>query len=211
MFWGILSFASGVEPVASSWGLAMIYLVASSRCPCLWGPSFVHFKWPSFGFSLAFGHLGELFVFSSSFVLSLCCHLLVLTQEGEIAKHKVDMCPYGSDLWWVIVNVICDLGWVWELWVVQHVSWLVVRRCGTRRWWSTMRWRSSRDVPCRWTESGEGRMWDLDRRTRRPGDQARWLTSRDIDKCKCTWWSDRVNRVKKAIERVERGSGRLGG
>jgi hypothetical protein len=44
----------------------VFYLIASSHCPCLWEPSFAHLKRPDFGFSLAFGHLGELFVFSSS-------------------------------------------------------------------------------------------------------------------------------------------------
>ena len=34
---------------------------------------------------------------------------------AEKCKHKVDMCPCGSDLWWVIVNVIRVLGWVCEL------------------------------------------------------------------------------------------------
>jgi hypothetical protein len=43
------------------------------------------------------------------------------------------------------------------------------------------------------------------------GDQLQWLTSGDIDKRKCTWWSDHVDRVKTVVERVERGSGTLGG
>jgi hypothetical protein len=30
-------------------------------------------------------------------------------------EHKVDMCPCGSDLWWMIVNMICILGWVCKL------------------------------------------------------------------------------------------------
>jgi hypothetical protein len=47
------------------------------------GPSFDHFKWPYFGFSLTFGHLGELFVFSSSsfsFAQVIC--VLVLTMHS---------------------------------------------------------------------------------------------------------------------------------
>jgi hypothetical protein len=38
----------------------------------------------------------------------------------------------------------------------------------------------------------------LDQGTRRLGDQPRWLTSGDIDERKCTWRSDRVDRVKAA-------------
>ena len=35
-------------------------------------------------------------------------------------------------------------------------------------------------------------------------DQLRWLTPGDIDKRKCTWRSDRVDRVKTADVQVER-------
>jgi hypothetical protein len=99
---------------------------------------------------------------------------------------------------------------------MQHVSWLVVRRCGARRWWSTTRWRSRRDVPCRWTGSGEGRTSGLDRRTRRLGDQLWWLTSGDINKRKCTWewlyWTSqddgRASRAK-ALEDLVAGRSRM--
>ena len=43
-----------------------------------------------------------------------------------------------------------------------------------------------------WTEAPE-----------RLGDRLRWLTPGDIDKCKCTWRSDRVDRVKMADMQVE--------
>jgi hypothetical protein len=94
-------------------------------------------------------------------------------------EHKVDMYPYG-----LVVMSDCQRDLRLELsrwtnhgmsWVGQHVSWLVMRRCEARRRWSTTRWRSSRDMPCRWTGSGEGRTWGLDRGIRRPDDLPRWL------------------------------------
>jgi hypothetical protein len=85
-----------------------------------------------------------------------------------------------------------------------------VCRCGVRRWWSTARWRSSRDVPCWWTGSGEGRTWGLDRGTRRPGGQPRWLTS-GTSRSASVYGSDRVDRVKTADVQVERGSVGLSG
>jgi len=93
---------------------------------------------------------------------------------------------------------------------MQHVSWLVVCRCGARRRWSTTRRRSSRDVPHPWTWSGEGWTWGLDWRTRRPGDQPWWLTSRTSTSAS-VHGSDRVDQVKTVDIRVEPGSGRLGG
>jgi hypothetical protein len=50
----------------------------------------------------------------------------------------------------------------------------------------------------------------LDRGTRRPGDQPRWLTSA-TSASTSVHGSDRVDRVKTADVRVERGSGGLGG
>jgi hypothetical protein len=99
--------------------------------------------------------------------------------------------------WWL------TLSW-WKL-CVRHVSWLVLCRCRARRRWSTAGWMSSRDVPCRWTGSGEGRMWGLDRGTRRPGDQPRWLTS-ETSTSASVHVSDRVDRVKTEDVQVERGS-----
>jgi hypothetical protein len=49
----------------------------------------------------------------------------------------------------------------------------------------------------------------LDRGTKRPGDQPRWLTSRTSTSAS-VHESDRVDRVKTTDARVERGSGRLG-
>jgi hypothetical protein len=95
-------------------------------------------------------------------------------------------------------------------WVVRHVSWLVVYRCGARRWWSTARWRSSRGVPCWWTGSGEGRTWGLDRGIRRPGDQSWWLTS-GTSTSASIHGSDRIDQVKTMDVRVERCLGGLGG
>jgi hypothetical protein len=103
--------------------------------------------------------------------------------------------------WWLTFGVS---------WVVRHVSWFVVCRCGARRWWSATRWRSSRDVPCRWTRSGEGRMWGLDWRTRRRGDQSWWLTPGTLTNAS-EHESDCVDQVKIADMRVEWGLGRLGG
>jgi hypothetical protein len=112
---GFLSFASGVEPVASSWGLALFYLIASSHCPCLWGPSFTHFKWPRFGFSLAFDHLVKLFVFSSSsFSFAQVVRVLVLPMHSSRGRLRTQgwNVPLCFILWWVIVNVTHEEGWV---------------------------------------------------------------------------------------------------
>jgi hypothetical protein len=49
----------------------------------------------------------------------------------------------------------------------------------------------------------------LDRGTRRPGDRPRWLTS-GTSTGASVHGSDRVDRVKTADVRVERGSGGLG-
>jgi hypothetical protein len=87
---------------------------------------------------------------------------------------------------------------------------LLLCRCRTRRRWLTARWRSSRDVPCRWTGSGEGRTWGLDWGTRRRGDQLRWLTSRTTTSAS-VHESDRVDRVKTVDVWVKRGSRGLGG
>jgi len=70
--------------------------------------------------------------------------------------------PRSRLSWWLTIGVS---------WVVRHISCLVVCRCRARRRWSTSRRRSSRDVLCRWTWSGEGLTWGLDWRTKRPGDQ----------------------------------------
>jgi len=97
--------------------------------------------------------------------------------------------------WWLTIGMS---------WVVRHISWLVVCRCGAQRQWS------SRDMPCRWTWSGEGRTWGLDRGTRRPGDQPRWLTSRTSTSARLHR-RDCVDQVKTMDVWVERGSGGLGG
>jgi hypothetical protein len=64
--------------------------------------------------------------------------------------------------------------------------------------------RSSRDVPCRWTGSGEGRTWGLDWGIKMAGKADHgWLTLRGVDRvdlvkiavdqvnqtCRRTWWS----------------------
>jgi hypothetical protein len=111
-----------------------------------------HFKWPSFTFSLAFGHLGEFsvflffffFFFFFFFLLAFVCWCWQCTHQGGYCKHKVDICPCGPDLWWLIVNVICVLGWVCELtmaWVgLCNMSlglWCVgVELGGGGRWWA---------------------------------------------------------------------------
>jgi hypothetical protein len=84
------------------------FLVASSCCPCLWGPSllllgcieslpmslgieFAHPKWPIFGFSLAFGWM--------SFTLFFCfwsitsCWCWQCTQQVGDCELMVEMCP----------------------------------------------------------------------------------------------------------------------
>ena len=81
--------------------------------------------------------------------------------------------------------------------LTDHGKWLVVFSCGAQRRWSTARWRSSRDVPCRWTWSGEGRTWGLDWRTRRLGDQPQWLTSGTSTSAN-VYGSDCVDQVKTA-------------
>jgi hypothetical protein len=60
-------------------------------------------------------------------------------------------------------------------------------------------------VLCRWTGSGEGRIRGLDRGTKRPGDQLRWLTFRTSTSASLHG-SDRVDRVKMEDVQVERGS-----
>jgi len=47
------------------------------------------------------------------------------------------------------------------------------------------------------------RCWAWTEGPERPGDRLRWLTPGDIDKCKCTWRSDRVDQVKTANGQVE--------
>ena len=56
----------------------------------------------------------------------------------------------------------------------------------------------------------EGRMWGLDWGTRSPGDQPWWLTF-GTSTSTSVHGSDRVDQVKTADMRVERGSGGLGG
>jgi hypothetical protein len=125
------------------------------------------------------------------------------------------MCPYGWDLWWVIVNVIRVLGWVCKL----TMTWVGLCNMSLGLWCAGVelggggRWRGEGQVgTCR----ADGReRWRTDvrlgPRNLEAGDQLQWLTSGDIDKRKCTWWSDHVDRVKTVVERVERGSGTLGG
>ena len=101
------------------------------------------------------------------------CWCWQYTHQGGDYKHKVDMCLCVSSLWWVIVGddrLLLSLETNHGVSLcVQHVSWLcwcvgVEHRDG--RW--TWR-RSSRDVPCRWTKSSEGRTWGLDRVTKMAG------------------------------------------
>jgi hypothetical protein len=97
-----------------------------------------------------------------------CAHLCVWWM--------IDTCVKGLKLsGWVMfymclitlmANRMCCLELCCVKCVVWHVSWPMVRRCGAQRRWSTARWRSSRDMPCRWTGSSEGQMWGLDRGTR---------------------------------------------
>ena len=127
-----------------------------------------HIKWPSVCSYLALGHLNEslCFAFKPSllgFSVGQCIH------QGGDYEHIVEICPCVCDEWlthvwkvwrfsgWVIfhmclimlmANQRCCVELCCIKCIVQHVSWLVVRRCGARRRWSTARWRSSRDVPC---------------------------------------------------------------
>jgi hypothetical protein len=58
---------------------------------------FAHFKLPHFGFSLAFGHLVELFVFSSfSFAQVIRVLVLPMPHQGGDCEHKVEICPCDS-------------------------------------------------------------------------------------------------------------------
>jgi len=106
VLWALLVVLSPFS--ASSWGLATFYLVASSRCPCLWGPSFAHFKWPGFVFSLAFGHLVSsplplsFFFFYSSYSCVGVDNALI---KGENANTRfINPCDLICDEWLIKIN-----------------------------------------------------------------------------------------------------------
>jgi hypothetical protein len=85
-------------PLSLLEGYLCVYLVASSRCPCLWGPSFAHFKWPSFGFSLVFGHLVELLVLL--FFFFFCSSCLCIGVDNALIKGEITNIMLTSTLVW---------------------------------------------------------------------------------------------------------------
>ena len=90
---------------ASSWGLAVFYLVTSSRCPCLWGPSFC--KFCSFEITLFWLFIGfwsfgwVLFFFLLPLFLLLSCCVLVLTMHSSRGRLRT----HG---WYVPMWFVCD-------------------------------------------------------------------------------------------------------
>jgi len=140
------------------------------------------------------------------------CWCWQYTHQGGDYKHKVDMCLCVSSLWWVIVGddrLLLSLETNHGVSLcVQHVFWLcwcvgVEHRDG--RW--TWR-RSSRDVSCQWTMSGEGWTWGLDRGTKTVGrlTMGGWYLGASTSKSTCGG-VDRVDQVKRRRWRTWWSSG----
>jgi hypothetical protein len=101
-----------LSPFASSWGLAVFYLVVSSLCPCLWGPSFCQVLLTSNDPVLAFsGFWSFRWVLPSSFSISSFAQVVrvrMLTMHSSRGRLRTQgrEVPLWYVLWWVIVNVI---------------------------------------------------------------------------------------------------------
>jgi hypothetical protein len=68
----------------------VFYLVASSLAHVFGGQVLLISNDPGFGFSLAFDHLGELFVFScSSFSFAQAVRVLVLTMHSSRGRLRI--------------------------------------------------------------------------------------------------------------------------
>jgi hypothetical protein len=111
-----------------------------SRCPFLWGPSFACSRL-IVGFYLAFGHLSEL-LFLLPYA-NICSYGGV---DNAIIKREVASTRLICPLWFGLMMSDCqrvasrvesktDRGM--RLCMCNHVSQIVVCRCGVHGWWST--------------------------------------------------------------------------
>jgi hypothetical protein len=85
---------------ASSWGLAVFYLVMLSHCPFLWRPSLARFGW------LVWLLVVRVSISSSSFLSAIYVHVMVLTMHSSSGRLQTQgwLIPCGLGWWWVIVN-----------------------------------------------------------------------------------------------------------
>jgi hypothetical protein len=102
-----------------------------------------------------------------------------------ICEHKVNMCPCGSGLRWVIVNGVvywvksCGLTRAWLC--MQHMSWFVKHRYGVRRHWSMTQVKVM-PVCVDGSEAVKDERWILTKGLEKSSNQLRWLILGDINR-----------------------------